>query len=273
MDNRPIGFFDSGIGGLTSVTHIMKSLPDEKIIFYGDTARTPYGSKSIDTIKQFTKQIGEFLVNNDVKMIVIACNTVSATCLDFLRKEYPDILIVGVISPTAREVVKHCTEADNIGIIATKVTIKSNAYENKIKGISPRLNLYSKACPAFVPLIEEGIIHNEIMDLTIKYYLDDFIRDNNIDTLILGCTHYPLISENLKRIYPGIKIINSSKEVATAVKMELEARDMFAEKGNNDNMENIFYASDLSENFVNMIELILGKEKEELNIKFKNLDM
>ena len=273
MDNRPIGFFDSGIGGLTSVTHIMKTLPDEKIIFYGDTARTPYGSKSTDTIKQFTKQIGDFLVKNNVKMIVIACNTVSATCLDVLRKQYPDVVVIGVISPTAREVCKLCTKEDNIGVIATKVTIRTNAYENKIRGINPELNLFSKACPAFVPLIEEGIIDNEIMDLTIRYYLDDFVKENNIDTLILGCTHYPLISDNLRRIYPGIKIINSSKEVATAVKMELENRHMLAEKGNNRLMENVFYASDLSENFVNMIELILGRDKEELNIQFKNLDI
>ena len=272
MDNRPIGFFDSGIGGLTSVTHIMRTLPDERIIFYGDTARTPYGSKSPDTIKQFTLQIGDFLVKNDVKMIVIACNTVSATCLETLREKYPDIPVIGVISPTAKESVKLCTPEDNIGIIATKVTIKTNAYENKIKSLNENFNLYSKACPAFVPLIEEGIIDNEIMDLTIKYYLDDFIKENDLNTLILGCTHYPLITENLKRLYPGIKIINSSKEVATAVKMELEKAGNFAEH-REDKEDNVFYASDLSENFVNMIELILGKDKEELNIKFKNLDI
>lgn len=273
MDNRPIGFFDSGIGGLTSVTHIMKSLPSEKIIFYGDTARTPYGSKSPETIRQFTMQIGDFLVNKGVKMIVIACNTVSATCLEDLRAKYPDIPVIGVISPTAKELVKLCDEKDNIGIIATKVTVKTNAYENKIKSLKPEMNLYSKACPAFVPLIEEGIIDNEIMDLTIKYYLDDFVKENDINTLVLGCTHYPLIAKNIQRIYPGMKIINSSKEVATAVRMELEKYDMFAEERDPQDMENVFYASDLSENFVNMIELILGKDKEELNIKFKNLDI
>ncbi len=131
-------------------------------------------------------------------------------------------------------------------------------------------SFFSKACPAFVPLIEEGIIKNDIMDLTIKYYLDDFIKANKINTLVLGCTHYPLIGENLRRIYPGLKIISSSKEVATAVKIELEKRDMFAEETQ---LKNVFYASDLSENFVNMIQNILGKEEDELNIKFKNLDI
>lgn len=270
MDNRPIGFFDSGLGGLTSIPHIMKQLPNEKIIFFGDTARTPYGSKSPDTIRQFTMQIGDFLVKNNVKMIVIACNTVSATCLEDLRKAYPDIPIIGVISPTAKVVAKECEEGDHIGIIATKVTIKTNAYEKKVNEKRQGLQLFSKACPAFVPLIEEGIIKNDIMDLTIKYYLDDFIKANKINTLVLGCTHYPLIGENLRQIYPGLKIISSSKEVATAVKIELKKRDMFAEETQ---MKNVFYASDLSENFVNMIQNILGKEEDELNIKFKNLDI
>jgi len=163
MDNRPIGFFDSGLGGLTSIPYIMKLLPNEKIIFFGDTARTPYGSKAVSTIKQFTMQIGAFLAKNNVKMIVIACNTVSATCLDDLRKAFPDIPVIGVISPTAKVVGDTCTEKDRIGIIATKVTINTNAYEEQILEKAPGLQLHSIACPAFVPLIEEGIIDHEII--------------------------------------------------------------------------------------------------------------
>ena len=154
--------------------------------------------------------------------------------------------------------------------MATKATVKSGVYEDKIKSLNEELFIESIACPALVPLIEEGIIDNEIMDLTLKYYLDDFIRENDINTLILGCTHYPLISKNLKRLYPNFKIFSSSKEVATAVKMELEAADMLSQ---NENAKSIFYASDLSENFVNMIERILGRDSDELNIKFKNLDI
>ena len=126
------------------------------------------------------------------------------------------------------------------------------------------------ACPAFVPLIEEDIIDNEIMDLTIKYYLDDFVKENDIDTFVLGCTHYPLISKNLKRLYPGVKIISSSKEVATAVNIELDKRDLYADRKSG---EDVFYASDLSDNFVHMIQLILGQDQDDLNIKFKNLDL
>ena len=271
MDNRPIGFFDSGIGGLTSIPYIMRQMPDERIIFFGDTARTPYGSKSPDTIRQFTMQIGEFLARKNVKMMVIACNTICSTCIDDLKRAYPDIPVVGVISPTTSVVAAKCNALDHIGILATKATIRSGQYQHQIQRKNPILkNVYSMACPAFVPLIEEGIIDHEIMDLTIDYYLHDFIRENHINTLVLGCTHYPLITDNLKRLYPGVRIISSSREVATAVMMELDERQMFA--GPNDG-ENVFYASDLSENFVNMIQKILGKDQDELNIRFKNLDL
>nr|MCR5421567.1 glutamate racemase [Lachnospiraceae bacterium] len=237
MDNRPIGFFDSGIGGLTSVPYLMRMMPEERIIFFGDTARTPYGSKSTSTIKQFTMQIGEFLARQNVKMMVIACNTISATCIEELRRAYPDIPVVGVISPTARVIAKDCRPSDNIGILATKATVRSGAYEKKILEKNPSMdNLHSIACPAFVPLIEEGIINHKIMDLTIKYYLDDFMDEYKIDTLVLGCTHYPLIAENLRRIYPGVRIISSSQEVATAVGIELESRNMEADKREKENV-------------------------------------
>lgn len=273
MDNRPIGFFDSGVGGITSIPHIMRLMPDERIIFFGDTARTPYGSKSEDTIRQFAAQIGDFLVSKGVKMIVIACNTVSATCLTMLRERFPGIPVIGVISPTAREISKLCSREDRIGILATRATVRSGAYEKKILEFSPELKLFSRECPAFVPLIEEGIIDNEIMDLTVKYYLDDFVRENDINTLVLGCTHYPLIAGNIRRLYPDIKIISSSKEVATAVQMELESMDMLAEEGAGKGVENVFYASDLSESFVNMIERILKADAADLDIHFKNLDI
>lgn len=270
MDNRAIGFFDSGLGGLTSIPYIMKMLPNERIVFFSDTARTPYGSKAESTIRNFTLQIGDFLVKNDVKMIVIVCNTVTAICLDELRAAFPHIPVIGVISPTAKVVADTCTPEEHIGIIATKVTVNSGVYDEKIHSRAPELQLHSKACPAFVPLIEEGIIDNKIMDLTIQYYLDDFIKEHDIDTLVLGCTHYPLLTENLHRLYPDMKLISSSKEVATAVQIELTKRDMLAETREG---ENVFYASDLSENFIQMIQRILGKDEEELNIRFKNLEI
>ena len=209
-------------------------------------------------------------MNEGVKMIVIACNTVSATALDTLRERFPDIPVIGVISPTARVVANTCQKTDKIGIMATKVTVSSGAYEKKIKEKNSEIKVNTIACPALVPLIEEGIIDNQIMDLTLKYYLDDFIMTKNIDTLVLGCTHYPLVADNIRRLYPNIKLISSSKEVVEAIRIELSKRNALSEAKS---YENRFFASDLSENFVRMIETILGEDKESLNIDFKNLDI
>lgn len=269
MDNRPIGFFDSGLGGLTCIPYLAKKLPDEKIIYFGDTARTPYGSKATSTIKRFSMEIADFLIQSDVKMIVIACNTVSATCLDDLKKKFPQTPILGIIEPAAESIARTCTEKNNIGIIGTKVTINSGAYRTLIETYSNIAKIYEKACPVFVPLIEEGIIDNKIMDLTIRYYLDDFVKDNKIDTIVLGCTHYPLIENNIRNIYPGIKIINPSSIIVDDIHKILAKKNMLAV---NSDFENIFYASDLSENFLNMIDSIFENEKD-ARIKFHNFDL
>ncbi len=268
MDNRPIGFFDSGLGGLTCVPNLMRLLPEEKIVYFGDTARTPYGSKATSTIRGFSRQIADFLVKQGAKMLVIACNTVSATCLADLRQRYPDVPIVGVIQPAAERIAKTCSTLNKIGIIGTKATIESNAYGKQVHNLNDELDLYETPCPAFVPLIEEGIIQNDIMDLTIKYYMDDFILENRLDTIVLGCTHYPLIRSNIKRLYPSIRLINPSEEVAHSVKRTLKKKDMLAEGSD---FENVFYASDLSENFVNMIDRIFYGE--DVKVKFKNLEL
>lgn len=268
MDNRPIGFFDSGLGGLTCVPHLMQALPNERIIYFGDTARTPYGSKGISTIRNFSMQIADFLISENVKMIVIACNTVSSTCLDELQQKYPQIPIIGIIEPTAKVTAETCNEQDNIGVIGTKVTIKSKAYEKLIYNMNSKLNLYSTPCPTLVPLIEEGIIQNDIMDLSIKYYLDQFISYNKINTLILGCTHYPLIRKNIEKIYSGLRIINPSTEIIQSIIVELAAKDIFSDEPVFDNM---FYASDLSENFVNMINRIF--KNSGFKVAFKSFDL
>lgn len=267
MDNRPIGFFDSGLGGLTCIPYLMKKLPEEKIIYFGDTARTPYGSKAVSTIRTFSMQIADFLVQNDVKMIVIACNTVSSTCLEDLQNRFPQIPIVGIIDPAAELVSRVCGGSDRVGIIGTKVTVASGAYKEAIKKRTPDLAVFEKACPAFVPLIEEGIIQNDIMDLTIEYYLDDFILENRINTLVLGCTHYPLLQSNIKRKYPNLWIINPSEAVIGRIDEILREKDMLAE---NSEYESTFYASDLSENFINMIDRIF--DETDVRVEFKNLD-
>lgn len=265
MDNRAIGFFDSGLGGLTSVPVLKRALPNEKVLYFGDTARTPYGSKSPETVCKFSAQIVDYLVSKNVKLIVIACNTVTAMALDMLRERHPDVPIVGVIDPTARRVA--ADNAPNVGIIGTKVTIESGVYAERIHELNPEISTYSLACPAFVPLIEEGIIDNEIMNLTIKYYMDDFVKDNRIDSLILGCTHYPLIAPNINRLYPELRLYNSSAEVIRDVVEILTERDILAEEND---FPDRFYASDLSENFIRMTDTLF--EGYDTKIKLKKLD-
>ena len=268
MDNRPIGFFDSGLGGLTCTPHLMDALPNERIIYFGDTARTPYGSKAVTTIKNFAFEISDFLLKNNVKMIVIACNTISSTCLEDLRNRHPEIPILGIISPASHTVARECDETNHVGIIGTKVTIKSDAYKKKILSYNPKIDIYETACPVFVPLIEEGIIENKIMDLSIKYYLDHFLDYNEIDTLVLGCTHYPLVRKNIEKIYPNIKIIDPSKEMFQSINDNLKKNDLYAQEPHGDH---VFYASDLSENFVNMINKIF--ENTDFKVAFKNFDL
>lgn len=270
MDNRPIGFFDSGLGGLTCIPYLMKELPKEKIIYFGDTARTPYGSKATNTIRNFSREIADFLVESNVKMIVIACNTVSATCVEDLKERFPDVPIIGIIEPAAKKVAETCKTGSNVGIIGTKVTISTHAYKDTISKYNGFLNIFEGPCPAFVPLIEEGITDHEIMDLTIKYYMDSFVYDNDLDTIILGCTHYPLIKKNIERIYPHLNIINPSSIVVSRIHHVLEDNDMLAEGSD---FTNLFYASDLSENFLNMIDHIFEEEEEDKKVKFLNFDL
>ena len=268
MKNRPIGFFDSGLGGLTCIPHLMQALPNERIIYFGDPARTPYGSKAISTIRNFSYQIADFLIHNDVKMLVIACNTITSTCLYDLKEKYTNMPIIGIIDPVSKKIAESMDSSHHIGIIGTKVTINHKTYIDSILSYNSKLNLYDKSCPIFVPLIEEGIIDNEIMNLSVKYYLDDFITSNHIDTLVLGCTHYPLIRENIECLYPNLKIIDPSEEIISCIKNALHSRNLLSDTPY---FENTFYASDLSENFINMIDAIFGNTN--VRVAFKNFDL
>lgn len=252
-DNRPIGVFDSGLGGLTAVAQISKELPNEKFIYFGDTARTPYGSKSANTIKKFAMQITDFLVAHDVKCIVIACNTVSAICLQLIRDKYVGIPVLGIIEPTAQFVAETINDCETVGIIGTKVTVESKQYEELIHKLNKTIHIKSKACPLFVPLIEEGIRETQIVNEVIKYYLDDFIKKNKVTDLILGCTHYPLFKGEINTLYPNVKIINPSQIIAKELKRILERKKMISQPNE---MKNLFYASDLSEGFISMISRI-----------------
>jgi len=269
MDNRPIGFFDSGLGGLTCIPYLLASLPHESIVYFGDTARTPYGSKAPSTISKFASEIADFLIGTqNVKMLAIACNTVSAVALEDLRARHPETPVLGIISPASHAVAKTCTQKNNIGVIGTKATIESDVYTKKILSLNPELSIYQQACPALVPLIEEGIKENRIIDLTIEYYMDRFLKDNNIDTLILGCTHYPLILENITRLYPSLRIVDPSAEMLESIRDALDKNGLAAD---GQKQSHTFYASDLSENFINMIDIIVSNKG--YPVSFNTIDL
>lgn len=266
MDNRPIGFFDSGLGGLTSVEELHEVLPNEKVLYYGDTARTPYGSKSPETIVKFAGQIVDYLVSKNVKLIIIACNTVTAIALDKLREIHPDVPIYGVIGPVVRRVV--ADGCKKVGVIATKGTISSDVYAKKLKELNGDIETYSLACPAIVPLVEDGFTDTQIMEDVIAYYMDEFVKENDFDNLILGCTHYPLVARHIKKLYPQLNLYSSSREVVQELKEYLEKNDMLA--GPND-LKDRYYASDVSDNFISMTDLLFkGRESKIKPVKFED---
>ncbi len=246
--SAPIGVFDSGVGGLTVAREIMRQIPNEKIIYFGDTARVPYGSKSQETVTRFSKQIVRFLQTFDVKTIVVACNTASAYALDELEKEI-NIPIIGVVKPGAK-VAAEVTQNGKIGVIATEATIGSQIYTKYIKELNKDVTIYGKACPLFVPLVEEGLWQDPVTDEIAKRYLTELI-DIDIDTLILGCTHYPLIRSTLGRIIgEKVKLVNPAYETARELKELLESKGILNEEepklGENCYQ---FYVSDGAEKF------------------------
>lgn len=262
-DDRPIGVFDSGLGGLTAVTHLAELLPEERFVYFGDTARTPYGSKAVETIQKFAVEIADFLLKQEAKMIVIACNTVSATCLDLLRERFPETPILGIIEPAARKAAMEYGER-RIGIIGTKVTVSSGQYERSIRFCAPNCKVYSKACPLFVPAIEEGLADTPLMEQLVRHYMDDFVAGNKLEVLILGCTHYPLVEGIIRKLYPDLVILNPSEIVAREVLEVLERQGLRAGQGER---ENRFYASDLSESFVRMARSILPSQRADVRLK------
>ena len=212
----PIGVFDSGLGGLTVVKELNHHLPNEKIVYFGDTARVPYGTKSGDTIIRYSREIVRVLLKYKVKMIVVACNTASSLALDVLKKEF-DLPILGVIEPGAKKAVI-ITRNKKVGIIATSSTVKSGKYANKIVQLDKRITVTSQSCPLFVPLVEEGWFDHAVTYQVAKQYLGD-MKKKKIDTLILGCTHYPLLKGVLHNIMGAqVQLVDSAQEVALQVK-------------------------------------------------------
>lgn len=267
MDNRAIGIFDSGLGGLTVLKAISEIMPNENIIYFGDSKRTPYGSKSKDSIIKFSIQDVKFLLKNNVKAIVIACNTVSSNAINQLREQF-DVPFIEVIKPGALYSAK-TTKNNIIGVIGTKATIESKAYEKEIKQINSDISVISKSCALLVPLVEEGNEwwNNKITKEIISYYLDDF-KKYNIDTLVLGCTHYPLLINAINEVLNNkIILINSAGEVAKETKKVLENSNMLSKMRNG---KIVLYTSDSIEKFIPLAKEIL--KDDNINVSKINIE-
>lgn len=252
--NKPIGVFDSGVGGLTVVKELTRLLPQESIVYFGDTARVPYGIKSPQTVTKFSLENILFLLNKNVKFIVVACNTASSLALPAIRR-FIKIPIIGVISPGVREALA-VTKNKKIGVIATRSTIKSKSYMNEIKSLDSKIKVLSIACPLFVPLAEEGWIDSQVTEQVAKTYLWP-LKQYGIDTLILGCTHYPLLKNIISKVLgKEIKLIDSAKQVA------LEVKQMLNLEGISSNLKRPnyqFYVSDEPTLFKEWAQRFLGR--------------
>lgn len=259
-NTAPVGVFDSGVGGLTVAREIMRQLPNENLVYFGDTARVPYGSKSRDTIIRYSKQIIHFLKTKKVKAIVIACNTASALALDVVR-EVSDIPIIGVVEPGARAALQ-ITQTKKVGVIGTEATVQSAMYGKIIKELDPSVTVLGKACPLFVPLVEEGFAKHKVTEEIIDYYLAS-MKDSDIDSLILGCTHYPLLRSRI-RAYMGekIQLVNPAYETAMDLKGILKQRGMENVGKEGEHAAYSFYVSDAADKFKQFANSILPYDIE-----------
>jgi glutamate racemase len=254
--NRPIGVFDSGIGGLTVLKEIIRCLPSEDIVYFGDTARVPYGTKSPNTVIKFSIENMLFLLRFKVKLIVIACNTSSSYALPVLKNDFK-VPVIGVINPGAEEAAS-VTKRGRIGVIGTSATIQSGAYENAIQDIDPDLKVFSQACPLFVSLVEEGWLNDKITyDIARKYLVP--LKDKNIDTLILGCTHYPLLRDVIKNVMGSrIALIDSARQTADHAKEALAREDLLSRSKKKGGYR--FYVSDEPNKFTLAGQRFLGQK-------------
>ncbi|MFH1655819.1 MAG: glutamate racemase [Candidatus Omnitrophota bacterium] len=256
---KSIGIFDSGIGGLTVAKEVARLLPYEDIVYFGDTARVPYGIKSKSTIIKFSTENILFLLKQDVKLIVIACNTSSSVALSVLKRHFK-IPIIGVISPGIKEAI-YATRNKRIGVIATKATINSQAYQRQIKRIDSKIKVFNQACPLLVPLVEEGWLNQKSTYDIASYYLKP-LKKAKIDTLILGCTHYPLLKKVLRNILGGsVRLIDSAQQVAREAKEVLASDGMLNKKRN---PRYLFYVSDELQQFKKVAKNFLGREIKNL---------
>jgi glutamate racemase len=258
----PIGVFDSGLGGLTVAHAIMRQLPAESLIYFGDTARVPYGPKSPDTVRRYSREISAFLIEQGVKAIVVACNTATAHALPTLRDEL-EVPVIGVVEPGARAAVR-ATRTGHIGVIGTAGTIRSQAYDRAIRAENPEVRVTTLACPLFVPMVEEGWIDHEATHLIAEEYLAPFVKDP-IDTLVLGCTHYPLLKPVIGEIVGrSVRLIDSAEETALDARRMLAANDLTAADREGAYR---FIASDDPQQFLTLGRRFFGASIERVEIR------
>ena len=245
MDTRPIGVFDSGVGGLTVVKQVMKVMPHENIVYFGDTARVPYGTKSKEAVTKYSLQNIRFLRTKDVKAIIVACNTASSNSLEEMRAAF-DLPIFGVVVPGVEEALRS-TKNKKVGIIGTAGTVRSGSYEKLIRQHDHEIEVFSKACPLFVPLAEEGWVDNEVSRLAAKNYLDELVK-TGIDSLVLGCTHYPLLKRCIgTTVGEAIRLVDPAKATAKHVQKFLGERSLLNEEETEGSRQ--FYLSDRTDTF------------------------
>ncbi|MBN3040317.1 MAG: glutamate racemase [Candidatus Omnitrophica bacterium] len=255
MDNQPIGVFDSGIGGLTVLREINRQLPRENLIYFGDTARVPYGNKSKETIIKFSTQNILFLLQKKVKLVVVACNTASSLALDYIQNIF-NVPIIGVIEAGVKGALR-LSKRKKIGVIGTASTIKSRSYERCISSRSPDAKVIGCSCPLFVPLAEEGIVKGPIARQIIDFYLSK-LKKQNLDSVILGCTHYPLLKNEISRYLKPAVVIDSAKEVARFTGHILAERKMFSKRKTKGKID--FYVTDDASGFSRLAKLFFQKK-------------
>jgi len=263
MNSQPIGIFDSGIGGLTVFKEVVRLLPEEDIIYLGDMARLPYGTKSRETVIKYTLESARFLLKEGIKLLVVACNTASSVSLPVLRKELP-IPVVGVVEAGARAAVK-ATLNNRIGVIGTRTTINSGAYREAIWSMNPSIHVIEQACPLFVPLVEEGWIGDEITFKVAKRYLAP-LRSASIDTLVLGCTHYPLLKKVIQTVMgENVQLIDSAEETALEVDEIMHQKHLLSHRRSKKEGMRRFFVTDDPERFTTQGGLFLGEEIKDIH--------
>lgn len=253
---NPIGFFDSGIGGLTVVKAVSQLLPNENIVYFGDTARVPYGSKSNDTVVEYSLQAANFLLRKNIKLLVVACNTASSVALKDLKR-FLTIPVIGMIEPGSKMALRESRNG-KVGVIGTNATINNRAYSQELKKLNPKLKVYEKACPLFVPIAEEGWIDHKATELIAKEYLTE-LKSKNIDSLVLGCTHYPILKDVIQKVMgKSVKLVDSGSPAAQLVDEYLNGRGL--RNISNQIGKREFYVSDIPTKFREVAERFLGKK-------------